>query len=195
MTKRRSKSTRIWKVGNRSSLQGVGAKEENEEDGEMEEEEEEEEDISVGKLDGAGDSLVWTSDEKEDCRRGVCRTLDWATSAEKHGFGRQVVGFVELLLGFECILVNVGCTQSGWREGAMQCNKGRGNDTVGAGATSELWAEGKSVAMVLIWVGERSWGTRGLQGVISHLCQKGSFSSLSLSAGLGEYKRSSRSLK
>lgn len=73
MIKRRSQSTRIWKVGSRSSLQGFGVKEEKgEEDGEMEEEEA----ISVGKLDGAGDSLGETSKEEEDCRREVCRTLD-----------------------------------------------------------------------------------------------------------------------
>lgn len=56
MSKRSNKSTRVWKVGSRSSLQGAGAKEGNEEaDGEMEEVEEA---ICVGTLDGAGDSLT-----------------------------------------------------------------------------------------------------------------------------------------
>lgn len=63
------------------------------------------------------------------------------------------------------------------------------------GAISELRAEGKSFTTGLSWLWERSGGSGELHVVVSHLCQKGSFSSLSLSAGLGEYKRSSRSLK
>lgn len=61
--------------------------------------------------------------------------------------------------------------------------------------TGEKHAEGRSVAVELGWLGEGSGGSSRLRVVISHLCQKGSFSSLLLSAGLGEYKRSSRSLK
>lgn len=72
----------------------------------------------------------------------------------------------------------------------MEVTEERGTEVV-----SELQAEGRSVAMGLSWLGEGSGGSRGLPVVISHLCQKGSFSSLALSAGLGEYKRSSRSLK
>ena len=71
----------------------------------------------------------------------------------------------------------------------------RDTDTAEVGPTSELWSETKGVTTGSIWEGERSGGSGGLHVVISHLCQKGSFSSLSLSAGLGEYKRSSRSLK
>lgn len=74
----------------------------------------------------------------------------------------------------------------------MEAAEDRGSDAVKVASTSELC---KSVSTGLIWVEERSAGSWGLPVVISHLCQKGSFSSLSLSAGLGEYKRSSRSLK
>lgn len=77
----------------------------------------------------------------------------------------------------------------------MKVIEERGTEAVEVGAISELWAEGKSVTTGLSWLGERSGGSGGLHVVVSHLCQKGSFSSLSLSASLGEYKRSSRSLK
>lgn len=77
----------------------------------------------------------------------------------------------------------------------MEVTKERGTEAVEVGAISKLRAEGKSVTIGLSWLGERSGGSGVLQGVVSHLCQKGSFSSLSLSASLGEYKRSSRSLK
>lgn len=77
----------------------------------------------------------------------------------------------------------------------MEVTEERGAEAVGVGTVSKLQTEGKSVTIGLSWLGERSGGSSRLHVAISHLCQKGSFSSLSLSAGLGEYKRSSRSLK
>lgn len=53
---RRSKSTRVWKVGSSSPLKGTGAEDEEREDGEMEEEEA----ISAWDLDGAGEGLEGT---------------------------------------------------------------------------------------------------------------------------------------
>lgn len=77
----------------------------------------------------------------------------------------------------------------------MELIEERGTGAVEVGAISELQAEVVSVTKGLSWLGERTGGSRGLHVAISHLCQKGSFSSLSLSAGLGEYKRSIRSLR
>ena len=190
-----SKSTRAWKVGYCSSLQGAGAEEEEEEYWEMEEEME---DFSAGDLEGAGEGLertIWGERSLE----GSSEDLNLGIAAAKLGLGGQVGGCVEFLLclgwggsgtgrdwRFKGSFVGVGCNEGEWGKG-MGVTEG----------ISELWTEGVSVTMgwAMSWWGERSGGSRELHVVSSHLCQKGSFSSVSLIAGLGEYKRSSRSLR
>lgn len=78
-------------------------------------------------------------------------------------------------------------------EGGMEIT----DEKVGFEGSSHLRNLGSvSITTRLSWLGEGSFYVRGgLHITISHLCQKGSFSSLSFSAGLGAYKRSSRSLR
>lgn len=62
----------------------------------------------------------------------------------------------------------------------------------GSSQSDSGWLSRRMGTNCHLW--EENWDTAGIVA-FSHLCQKGSFSSQSLIAGLGEYKRSSRSLR